>query len=492
MRHEIESGYHPDADQISAFVEHALPAHEQQQMLAHLAVCPECRATVTMSMPLENELPAPAEEQRNRWFAGWRLAMPVAAFAAIAFLIVFLVRDSSRRQQALRTHVQIATLQAPAPSAIAPPSIKPAQPPAAQKTKPIERPTSSEEKASRARQSIARRDVISQQQLKSIPSTNLAVNQVVQTVPLAKTSPTVTGSFSTGESAGHPVQQSTAIAAASVASEDKSAAPVEATGGIIGGLETTARNSVLSSLPSGYPILSEATHLRQILAIDTQHNLFLSDDAGATWEAVSIQWKGRAVRASLVSYGSPSAGSMINGKSFRRTADKKQTSNPIPPSAPKPSPSSLAQASGIALTGTVSDQTGAAIPGASVTATSPAGQPARTATSDANGHFVLDNLAPGAYDVKTRASGFQEQLTQGVQVSATQPNVANVTLSVGSSAQTVEVQAATPRLDTVEPPAFDSAQSSNSLQAEVPAIFEIVTDNGEQWTSSDGMNWKRK
>jgi hypothetical protein len=124
-----------------------------------------------------------------------------------------------------------------------------------------------------------------------------------------------------------------------------------------------------------------------------------------------------------------------------------------------------------------------------VTATASAGKLARTATSDSDGRFVLDNLAPGVYDMKTQAPGFQQQLKQNVNVSVTEPNVANVMLSVGSAAQTVEVQAANEQLETSRPPAFASASAATSPQT---PIFEIVTDNGEHWTSPDGMNWNRR
>ena len=42
---------HPDPDQLSAFAEQALPAHEYQETLAHLATCPHCRAIVTLALP---------------------------------------------------------------------------------------------------------------------------------------------------------------------------------------------------------------------------------------------------------------------------------------------------------------------------------------------------------------------------------------------------------------------------------------------------------
>jgi hypothetical protein len=61
MSENLQFEFHPDGDQISAFVEHALPGHEREQMLEHLAVCAECRAIVALSLP---ELEAPAQPQR--------------------------------------------------------------------------------------------------------------------------------------------------------------------------------------------------------------------------------------------------------------------------------------------------------------------------------------------------------------------------------------------------------------------------------------------
>jgi hypothetical protein len=489
MRHEIESGYHPDADQISAFVEHALPAHEQQQMLAHLAVCPECRGTVGMALPSQNEAATPAEQPwQIRWLTGWRLALPATALAAITTLLVVLLHNSSRQQQAVNPRVQVAVSKSPA---IVPPTSRAET--RAPQPKRVEPPATSDKTALKPRQLVAGRNLMRQEQLQSFTSTNEATVQSVP--PTAAASPAA--SPSTGQASVPLVQQSSAVAPPAEIFDAKSTPQVESVGGPIDGLmlKETPQSSVLSPLPGGHPILSLATHFRQVLAIDTRNHIFLSVDGGATWRAVPARWKGRAVQASLVSYGSPAAGSVLKGLSLQRPAEKKRDyiarDNPIPLPAQKPSTNASAQASGIGLTGTVSDETGAAIPGATITATSTTGQPAGTATSDAIGHFMLSNLSPGSYDLTTRASGFQQQLTQGVNVSSAQPNVANVTLSVGSSAQTVEVQGETPQLETVQPPAL-AAESIGSLQAAALPIFEIVTDKGEHWTSPDGMNWTRK
>ena len=84
---------HPDADQIGAFVEHALPAHERERMFAHLAVCPECREIVMLSMPDEGEAAAttPAHAAPRRWRTGLTLAWSGAAvLAAVAAIAIYL------------------------------------------------------------------------------------------------------------------------------------------------------------------------------------------------------------------------------------------------------------------------------------------------------------------------------------------------------------------------------------------------------------------
>src|ERR1017187_9988807 len=87
MSELLQSGQHPDADQLSAFIEHALPAHEQEQTLAHLAICPHCRSIVALSLPPAEELPEPHPEPvRRPWLSGWNLVWPAAA--ALAALIL--------------------------------------------------------------------------------------------------------------------------------------------------------------------------------------------------------------------------------------------------------------------------------------------------------------------------------------------------------------------------------------------------------------------
>src|SRR5882762_2722460 len=65
-----------------------------------------------------------------------------------------------------------------------------------------------------------------------------------------------------------------------------------------------------------------------------------------------------------------------------------------------------AQLTTATIVGTVSDPTGAAIPGASVQATNIDTKFSRTVTSGGQGEYRLDYLPVGTYEVKMQAQGF--------------------------------------------------------------------------------------
>ena len=53
MNQDFQPGTHPDADQLSVFVEGAASSREQERMLSHLAECAECRKAVFLMQPHE-------------------------------------------------------------------------------------------------------------------------------------------------------------------------------------------------------------------------------------------------------------------------------------------------------------------------------------------------------------------------------------------------------------------------------------------------------
>jgi hypothetical protein len=91
--------------------------------------------------------------------------------------------------------------------------------------------------------------------------------------------------------------------------------------------------------------------------------------------------------------------------------------------------------------GTVSDSTGALIPGVEVTATNAATGIVTTRLTNESGNYDFASLQPGTYTVSAALSGFQTQTYNNVQLSQAQQVRLNFTLQVGTVAQAVEVVA---------------------------------------------------
>jgi hypothetical protein len=101
------------------------------------------------------------------------------------------------------------------------------------------------------------------------------------------------------------------------------------------------------------------------------------------------------------------------------------------------------------IIGTVTDSTGAAVPGATITVTDVAKGTSVTIQSNGAGEFTAEHLIPDTYTIKVAATGFKGFEQTGLQVFAdSAPKVAAV-LTVGGSEQVVEVSADTvPQLKT--------------------------------------------
>ena len=100
-----------------------------------------------------------------------------------------------------------------------------------------------------------------------------------------------------------------------------------------------------------------------------------------------------------------------------------------------------------ALRGTVLDQSGAAIPGASVTATSLANGRTRSTVTSAIGDFRMELIEPGVYAVRAEIAGFNPQ--EFAEIRVEQGGVATLTfeLSLAGTTETVEVVAEAPLVD---------------------------------------------
>ena len=94
-----------------------------------------------------------------------------------------------------------------------------------------------------------------------------------------------------------------------------------------------------------------------------------------------------------------------------------------------------------ALSGTVSDQKGAVIPGATITVTNKATGSTRTTTTNGDGEFKLDLLPAGRYDIKVSAGGFGEVTSENVELLVGQTNTLSFTMTPGVQTANVTVTA---------------------------------------------------
>ena len=97
------------------------------------------------------------------------------------------------------------------------------------------------------------------------------------------------------------------------------------------------------------------------------------------------------------------------------------------------------------IAGRVVDDQKLAVPGASVTLTSPQG--AKTATTDADGRFFVPFLTPGLHMVRIELAGFRTIEQQGIDVRLGQRVELMFTMIVGGLSEVVEVTGASPVVD---------------------------------------------
>lgn len=98
--------------------------------------------------------------------------------------------------------------------------------------------------------------------------------------------------------------------------------------------------------------------------------------------------------------------------------------------------------------GTITDSTGAAVPGATITVTDESKGNVVHATTNASGTFTVQHLITDVYDVKASAPGFETADNPHVRVYVDTDVQVNAVLKIGSATQTVQVSSAAPLLDT--------------------------------------------
>jgi hypothetical protein len=135
-----------------------------------------------------------------------------------------------------------------------------------------------------------------------------------------------------------------------------------------------------------------------------------------------------------------------------------------------------------AISGMVTDATGAVIPNATVTVTSAETNEKTVRTTTGAGDFNVSPLTPGVYSVSVSAEGFTNFVQENVTVNALQTVALNVRLAVGTAQQTVTVSTAPPVLETTD--ATLGAVMDNQMYSSLPLLMG-AGGNADQRRATD-------
>jgi hypothetical protein len=105
-------------------------------------------------------------------------------------------------------------------------------------------------------------------------------------------------------------------------------------------------------------------------------------------------------------------------------------------------------ANNTSLVGTVTDPSGAVVAGAKVTGVNRETKVEYVGTTNAEGYYSIPFVLPGVYDVSVEMAGFHKATTTGVIVTLNLAVRTDVSLTVGSSGESVTITADTPALST--------------------------------------------
>lgn len=111
------------------------------------------------------------------------------------------------------------------------------------------------------------------------------------------------------------------------------------------------------------------------------------------------------------------------------------------------------------LLGAVTDPSGAAIPGATITITEDATGVTDVVETDAAGNYIRPLLKPGTYTISAEAEGFKKTVQSGVVLTSAARVQANFILEIGAVTETIEVTAQPPALQT------ESTQMGGTLES---------------------------
>src|SRR5436309_3339918 len=152
------------------------------------------------------------------------------------------------------------------------------------------------------------------------------------------------------------------------------------------------------------------------------------------------------------------------------------------------------------VSGTVVDQSSAAVTNASLTLTNSATGQSRTTKTNADGYFVFPELLPGIYALAAEAAGFKKYEQSEISVTATERVTLSIGLQVGTLTETVSVtgQAATIQTESSERSGLITTREMQELPLKgrsymgtakfLPGIVDTANRESPGWNDLVGIN----
>ena len=121
------------------------------------------------------------------------------------------------------------------------------------------------------------------------------------------------------------------------------------------------------------------------------------------------------------------------------------------------------------LQGTITDDGGSAIPGATLTFTGQSDK--RTTTTDDQGHYSIGGLTPGVYSVRAEKEGFKAAQAKSVEVVIGRLSGFDLKLAIGGASETVEVNANSVEIETTSTAVSDNLDAT--FYSQVPVARNV-------------------
>jgi hypothetical protein len=134
--------------------------------------------------------------------------------------------------------------------------------------------------------------------------------------------------------------------------------------------------------------------------------------------------------------------------------------------------SAVGQLGRVEIAGTVTDQSGAVLPGVTITATLPATGASRTVVTDAAGKYRFNQLPVGTYTIQAELPGFVRVVSENVRLRVGESGVLDFRMTLATVEESVTVTGEAPQIDTTK-----SELSGNVSEIQVQQLPVI----GRNW-----------